>query len=282
MGERFLVTGATGNVGREVVRALLARGREVRAAVSRPEEAVEGAEAVKFDLRDKGTWGAALEGCAGVFLMRPPPISDVEQTLNPFADAARGLPVVFLSVAGAGENKIIPHYKVERHLERRSGAYTLLRPGFFAQNLQDAYRRDIAEDDRIYVPAGAGRAAFVDVRDVAALAAEALCEPQVHAGQAYTLTGPEAVSFEQAAAWLSEALGRPIRYERASVAGYVHHLRTRRGMAMAQIAVQTILHVGLRFGQAETVDPTLERLLGRPTGTLKRYIKDHVAVWARG
>lgn len=83
--------------------------------------------------------------------MRPPPISKVEETLNPSCDAARAVGVrqiTFLSVAGAGKNSIVPHHGVEKHLQKGEG-YTILRPGFFAQNLQDAYLRDIVKDDRI-------------------------------------------------------------------------------------------------------------------------------------
>ncbi|MEO6572305.1 MAG: NAD(P)H-binding protein [Polyangiaceae bacterium] len=281
-----LVTGATGNVGREVVRALRARGVSVRAADRQTNRSTtmfedDAVATARLDFRDSSTFAAAVEGCSALFLLRPPPISDVTATLNPFVDVARerGVrQVVFLSVAGAGKNKLVPHHAVEVHLAARSNDWTVLRPGFFAQNLGDAYRADIVEDDRLFVPAGRGRVAFVDVRDVAEVAAAALCDPAAHAAKAYTLTGPAAVSFEDAAAILTEALRRTIRYDRASIAGYALHLH-RRGMPAAQVAVQTILHVGLRFGQAATIDPTLHSLLGRSGRSLREYVFDHIATW---
>jgi len=169
---------------------------------------------------------------------------------------------------------------VERHLAEGAGDWTLLRPGFFAQNLGDAYRRDLAEDDRLYLPAGRGRVAFVDVRDVAEVAARAFAEPAAHAGKAWTLTGPAALGFDEAARLLTAVLGRSIRYQPASVAGYALHLR-RRGLPWGQVAVQSVLHVGLRAGQAERVDPTLPRLLGRPARTLAEYVRDHAGLWRR-
>lgn len=226
-----------------------------------------------------------MRGCDGVFLLRPPPISDVDETLNPFVDLARSegvSQVVFLSVVGADEMSFVPHHGVERHLQSSDAGHTILRPGFFAQNLQDAYRRDITEDDRLFVPAGRGRAAFVDVRDVAEVAAMALVDPETHAGRAYALTGPEAVSFDETAAMLSRALERTIDYVPGSIPGYLLHLRRRRGLGWGQAAVQTALHVGLRFGQAQSVDPTLPALLGRPARTLREYIADHVSVWSKG
>ena len=282
-----LVTGATGNTGRELVRALLARGASVRPASHGggiPPGMPAGTQGARLDFRDQATFGPALEGCRAVFLLRPPPISDIDATLSPFIDAAAhgGVEqVVFLSVAGAGENRLVPHHAVETKLKASSVGWTLLRPGFFAQNLQDAYRRDIVADDRLYVPAGRGAAAFVDLRDVAEVAAAALLDPAAHRHRAYTLTGPETATFDQVAATLTEVLGRTVRYVPATVIGYLRHLR-RRELPWGQALVQTVLHVGLRFGQAARIDPTLEQLLGRPGRTVHDYIRDHAQLWARG
>lgn len=280
----ILVTGATGNVGRHVVRALKARGVPVRAAVFSAERARgvlgEDIDLVELDFEDPATFARASTGARGLFLLRPPHLARVATTLNPFIDVAQrqGVEhVVFLSVAGAEKNRFVPHRAVEAHLQACGVASTLLRPGFFAQNLGDAYRQDIRDDDRLFVPAGRGRAAFVDVRDVAEVAADAFLDGR-HRGQAYTLTGREALDFDQVAARLTEALGRPIHYARPSALAYVRHLRRRR-LPAGQIAVQTALHLLLRTGNGARVDPTLERLLGRPPTSLATYIRDHVALW---
>ena len=279
----ILVTGASGNVGREVVRALRSKGMSVRAADRDPmrPQKLFGAdvESVRLDFRDPSTFVVA-RGAEAIFLMRPPAIADVDKTLIPFVDEARRLGVrhiVFLSVAGAEHNRLVPHHAVEQHLAKGSG-WSVLRPGFFAQNFGDAYRRDIVEDGRVYVPAGKGKVAFVDVRDLAELAAIIFTSPPAHERCGYTLTGAEAIDFAFATACLSEILGRPIRYQAASLLGYVRHLRGR-AMPWAQVGVQTILHAGLRFGQAERIDPTLENLLGRKPRTVREYISDHREVW---
>lgn len=280
-----LVTGATGNVGRAVVHAARARRLTVWAAERDPARAAEllGADVdvVRLDYRDPSTFACA-EGADVLFLMRPPAIADVGKTLLPFVDQARRVGVkhvVFLSVAGAEKNKLVPHHAVEEHLRKGAG-WTILRPGFFAQNFGDAYRRDIVEDARVFVPAGRGRVTFVDVRDVAEVAVSALASPAEHERRAYTLTGPEAVDFTTAAALLTQAIGRYIRYDAASIAGYAIHL-LRRGMPWAQVGVQTVLHVGLRLGQAARVDPTLEGLLGRRPHSLADYFGDHRHLWER-
>lgn len=276
---RVLVTAARGNVGREVAQACSELGFVVRVADRKElalREQFPKLEVARFDFLDSTTWTSALDGCEYVFLLRPPPVGDMEQTLCPFVDVAYAAGVqhiVFLSVAGADRMKWVPHRKVELHLQKVATAWTILRPGFFAQNLQDAYRRDIFEDGRIYVPAGQGRVAFIDVRDVADVAARVFQDPSAFCGQALTLTGPEAMTFDTVATQLSAALGMPIRYEAASILGYAWHLYTQRDMPWMQILIQTILHVGLRRGDAARVDRTLSQLLGRPPRKMEHYIQ---------
>ena len=285
MPGQVLVTGATGNVGRAVVGALQQTGARIRVAGSDPERLRasfgDSIATAHLDFYRPETFAAVLANCDCLFLMRPPAISKVRRTLLPFLDVAHMMgvrQVVFLSVQGADKNPLVPHHAVEQYLRAGPIPWTLLRPGFFAQNLGDAYRRDISRNGRIYVPAGAARVAFIDVRDIAQVAAMALLQPSVHKGQAYHLTGPAAVAFREVAQLLSKALKRPIRYEPASVLGYMLHLLSQ-NRPLGQAAVQTILHVGLRFGQAETIDPTLERLLGHPGRTLAEYIQDYAELF---
>ena len=213
----IFVTGASGNVGRAVLDACRELALPAIGGVRR------GSEHRRFDFEDRGTWAAALEGCTQLFLLRPPPLSKVQETLNPFVDFARAngvRHVVFLSVQGAESRPRIPHHAVEKHLEKSGDDWTFLRPGFFAQNFADAYRADIVEDDRVFVPAGEGQVAFVDVRDLGLVAAKVFRDPTPHRRQGYGLTGPRCFTFHQAAELLTRVSGRPIRYVPASMAGY--------------------------------------------------------------
>lgn len=282
---RLLVTAAGGNVGVAVTDHLVRLGVPVRVADVDPARlpAPAGVEPVRLDLTDPHTFADALRGIRRLFLLRPPAIARVKPTLNAFLDAAASAGVehvVFSSVAGAERNRVVPHHRVEQHLMASSLRWTMLRPGFFAQNLATAYRTDIRDHDRLYVPAGDGRVAFVDTRDVGELAARILTDPDAHVGRGYTLTGPRAVTFHQVADLLTDALGRPIRYEPASIPGYLRHLG-RQGLPVPQRLVQTVLHAGLRRGDAETVDPTLGQLLGRPPRDLAEYVADHRHLWTR-
>jgi len=279
----ILVTGGSGNVGSAVVNDLRVRRIPFRIGARHPDTtgARDGVEAVAFNFLDPNTFQPAVRGCNAVFLLRPPAISDTRRTLNPFVDVARAegvRQIVFISVAGAADNPLVPHHAVEQHLRHGPESWTIVRPGFFAQNLGVAYRADIIQDNRLFVPAGRGRVAFVDVRDVAHVAVNALIDPASHQSQTYTLTGSEPLSFADAAGILSRETARVIRYQPASIPAYCVHLR-RRGMPFAQVLVQAILHVGIRFGQAETVNETLASLLVRPPRTLHEYVRDHRSLW---
>lgn len=272
----IFVTGAGGNVGRSVLHACLVQGLPAVGGERR------GRLHRVFDFEQRKTWGPALEGCDQLFLLRPPAISKVAQTLSPFVDFARtrGVKhVVFLSVQGAESRPRIPHHAVEKHLEASGDDWTFLRPGFFAQNFSDAYLRDIVEDNRVYVPAGNGKVAFVDVRDIGMVAALAFEHPEAHRRKAYRLTGPRTFTFDEAAVLLTEASGRLIKYVPANLAAYPLHLITRRDAGLMQAIVWTVLHQGLRHGEAAIVDPQLEHLLGTPSRDLSDFVRDHASDW---
>jgi len=279
-----LVTGATGTVGRHVVRGLLERGRPVRAAVRDPARAdlPPGVETVRLVFGDAGTYEAAFDGVGGLFLMRPPQIADVREKILPALAAARRAGVervAFLSLQGAGRNRFVPHRRIEDDLREHGPAWTMLRAGFFLQNLIDPHGPDIAERDEIFLPAGAGRTAFVDARDVAEAAAIVLAEPE-HEHRAYELTGREALTYRQVAAALSEVLGREIRYVDAAPWSFWTRMRAR-GHPRAQVAVMLALYTSCRLGLAAHVSPDLERVLGRPPRDVHAFARYAADAWRR-
>jgi uncharacterized protein YbjT (DUF2867 family) len=287
MSQKVLVTGASGNVGTEVVSALQKFHPKTSIRITKRKTYKEnktefGTESVYLDFQNPDSFPSAVSGCTSVFLLRPPAISNTKDTLNRFITTARQSGVqriVFLSVAGAASNKLVPHHAVEQHLRGGPDDWAILRPGFFAQNLASAYRDDIMQDDRLYLPAGNGKVAFVDLRDVGKVAAQTLTDLSEHAGITYTLTGPETFTFYDVAHILSRNIGRDIEYIAASIPGYMYHLLKRKKQGIKQTIVQTILHAGLRFGQAEEIDPTLEQLLNQMPNSVESYIQDHVHIW---
>lgn len=281
---KILVTGATGNVGTEVVKALELAGQETVSAVVRQEDINKFPtnNAVVFDFADSTTWEPALEEVDRVFLMRPPAIADVKTYLFPFIDLAlqKGIKhIVFLSLQGVSFNPLTPHFKVEKYLRRKKAPYTFLRPNFFMQNLSTFYADDIAKNDVIFLPAGKGRTAFVDVRDIGAVAAEVFTESD-HTGRAYTLSGSESLDYYQVAEILSSELGRTITYQNPSVAEYVERLRAN-GSPEEFIKVQKMLYFVVRHNFSSGTESDIAKLLRREPITFKQFTHDYAHIWGK-
>jgi uncharacterized protein YbjT (DUF2867 family) len=282
----ILVTGATGNVGGPIVKQLYEQGHPVRAAVISSQDAARlpnpDIEWAVFDFENPETYPAAFAGVDRLFLMRPPQITDVDRVFKPLIDfaAANGVrQIVFLSLIGAEKNKVVPHAGIEKLLMAGSVPYTLMRCGFFMQNLSTTHRLDIVEHDDVFVPAGKGKTAFVDTRDLAAVAVVALTTPG-HENKAYPLTGCESLDYYQVAAILSDVLGRPITYSDPSLLRFAWRMHER-GHAWAYVGVMSAIYTTTRLGMAETVHPDLARLLGRQPITFRQFAEDAAYVWQK-
>jgi uncharacterized protein YbjT (DUF2867 family) len=284
MTAKTLVTGALGNVGAEVVKRLQAAGSPFRAADLSEEKVRErfgdSVEVVAFDFSKKETYAAAFEGVETMFLMRPPQISDVKGIMLPALDAAQAAGVrhvVFLSLIGIENAKFVPHYKVEEYLVNSPMTWTFLRCSFFMQNLNTTHRLEIRERDEIFVPVGKARTSFVDVRDIAAVAAVTLSQPG-HENKAYDLTGAEALDYWQAAGILSETLGRKITYRNPSpLRFFITHLQ--RGTPFLFALVMTGLYLSTRNGMAEPVTGEVERITGQKPISFRQYTLDYATSW---
>jgi len=281
-----LITGATGNVGSEVVKALREKAVKIRVAVldpAQPEPRLDpDLERVRFVFGEEASYLPAFQGIDAVFLLRPPQISDAKHLINPAIDAmaAAGVrAVTFLSVQGAQSNPLVPHHAIEKHLERSSLEYTFLRSAFFMQNLSTTHRDDIRLHDDLMIPAGSGKTAFVDVRDLAAVAALTLTEAG-HARRAYELTSDEALSYDEVARILTEVLGRTIRYPHPNVVQFWERMHGRH-LSVGFVLVMTALYAVAALGKAGHLTGDTRRLLGRAPITFRQFAQDFREVWTR-
>ncbi len=285
MSKSILVIGAGGNVGREVVRGLAARGAVARAAVVHQADAAHlpdgPAELVRFDFLNPDTFPAAFDGVERMFLLRPPAISNVERDILPaieYAAVAGVRQITFLSLVGAERNRLVPHAKIEAVLRASGIPWTMLRCGFFMQNLNTTHRADIVEHADLFIPGGRGATSFIDVRDIGAVAARTLTEPG-HEGQAYELTGTEALTYGDVAAIMTEELGRSITYSNPSMVSFARRMR-QRGHPWSYIWVMEGIYLTTRLGLAATLAPDAERLLERPPITMRQYVRDYATTFA--
>lgn len=278
----ILVTGATGNVGAEVVRLLDDAGYSVKAAVRSLDTVTHtsNVEYVVFDFKDPATFHAAFEDVNKLFLVRPPAIAQVKRYINSTIDAAVSAGVkhiVFLSLLGAEHNPVVPHAKIEAHVQSIGVAYTFLRASFFMQNLSTTHRKDILEHREIFVPAGKGKTSFIDVRDIAAVAVKALLEPG-HENQAYSLTGNEALDYYKVADMFTQILGKPVVYRNPSLLKFCVTMY-RRGLDVPFIAVMAGIYTTARLGLAAKVTQDVEHILQRQPIKMQQFIADYRECW---
>jgi uncharacterized protein YbjT (DUF2867 family) len=274
----ILITGGTGTVGSELVRILVERGGSVRALVRDPERAESirrpGVEFVRGDLSRRETLPAALDGCDHVFLLTPTDSGHAEcqGNLIDVAKADGAQPhIVKLSVLGADLNAANPvlrqHARTELHLEDTGLPWTMLRPGPFMQNFLRA-STSIASRGEFVHPAGSGKVAWVDARDVAEAAVRVLLESG-HQYKTYELTGPRALLWSEVADILAVASSREAVQD-----GLLATVLPDWYREMPEGTLESPMNPLLSL-----VTPTLRSLLRRPPSSFETFARDHAGAF---
>lgn len=279
---RILVVGAQGPVGSTLLPALLAAGEQVLAGTSGVGASADtsGGQAVRVDLRDPATFAPALTAVDRAYLLAPTGEVSHVDLLAPFIDAAvgRGVKVVLQSAIGVeGAAAHTPLRRVEQHLQASGGRFVILRPNWFMDNFHTLWRASIQERSVLALPAGDAACSFIDAKDVGAAAARALLVDDFE-GRAWTLTGPEALTYQQAAAVLGAARGRPVRYQNAARADFVAELQ-HAGVVGANAEHLAELFAAVAAGRAAAVTDDLRQLTGSRGGTLEAYARARASLW---
>jgi uncharacterized protein YbjT (DUF2867 family) len=283
----IVVTGATGNAGSEVVRAVTARGARVRAFVRDPGTARArlGAdvELAAGDLADRRSVRAAFEGADALLLScaDDPRRVGWETAAIDAAVAAGVRRVVKLSAATAEPGSPVAfwdwHGQVEQHLRASGAGWVILRASWYMSNLLAGAPR-VAAEGRLYAPAGEARIAMIDPRDVGAAAAAVLSSPG-HEGQTYLLTGPRAITYAEVAAELSAATESRVEFidvpDDAARQAMI-------GDGLPGFAAEQIVKMfgRLRQGAAAQVSPAVETLTGSAPRDFASFARDHARLFA--
>jgi len=282
----ILITGATGNNGRELVRQLTAMGQQVRAVVR---DAADGAklsgsdlETVVGDFERPETIESALKGVDKAFLLTPVAERFVQWQTH-FIEAARHAKVKHLvkfSGMGASANAASELLRLHHHTDeilRNSGVpFTILQPNSFHQNML-ASAATIKAQGKFYLPLKSAAQSTVDVRDINAVAAKVFTSAG-HEGRTCVITGPEAPTFHQVAGKLSAVLGRTIDYVGVPLSAAADGMR-QSGMPEWNVRVVAELLDYFASGAAATVTDTVPRLLGRPAISFEKFAQDHRAAF---
>jgi uncharacterized protein YbjT (DUF2867 family) len=284
----ILLIGATGTTGRETARLVTGRGVDVRALVRNRAKADDltaaGIDVVQGDAGDAAALDGALEGIETLFLATAaePRLPELHRGIVQRAVNSGVRRIVKISALGADANAKFRFAAVHGQSDdaiRASGLrWTILRPGFFMQNLLGS-APVIAQQHIFMQPTGTGKTPYIDARDIAAVAAHVLLKSG-HDAKIYELTGPEALSGEEVAAVFSRVLGEQIRFVSPDPAEF-------RGM-LSQFGIPDWLAEGLlegfetisRGGMAHITN-TVGDLTGRQPASLEQFVRDHRVAFRR-
>ena len=275
----ILITGASGNVGREVLKQIVPTGASIRAAfqsMSKAASAPPGVEVAVVDYEQPETLRAALKGVEKVLLVGPPTarLAALERSAMDTIRQSEVRQVVKLSAMG-GRAATFPrqHAESEDYIRSSGVAYTFLRPNGFMQNILLYSGDSVRTQNAFYGSEGDGRVSQIDIRDIAAVAVKTLTEGG-HEGKTYTLTGPAALSNSEVAKILSEALGREIRFvnlEPAQLKAALLAAGAGEWNADALVDLQRLY----REGGAATVTADVEQMLGRKPRSYVEFAKEN-------
>ncbi|CAL9545208.1 NAD(P)H azoreductase [Streptomyces sp. enrichment culture] len=258
----ILVTGATGSTGSRTAARLRAAGHPVRAAARNGDP--------RFDWYDPTTHDAALDGVDRVYLVPPPGETDPARIMLPFLRRARAAGVrraVLLSSSAVPPGGPAVG-EVHAALPSLFGEWAVLRPSWFMQNfLRDhAHARSIRATGTMASATGTGRVAFIDADDIAAVAAHALTAAEAP-NTDLILTGPQALTFDDIAATLTEVTGRPVTHQRLSYDQLRERLAA--GLPAEFAALLASLDLAIADGAEDRTTPTVHHLTGRPAADFR-------------
>jgi len=281
--KRILITGATGNIGHEVVHYLneLNFDSEIWAAVRNIEKAKKTFKNYpnllfrQFDFESESTYSLAFKQIDILFLLRPPHISDVEKIFRPLLNSAKenGInKVVFLSVQGAEKSKLIPHNKIERLIPELHFEYIFIRPSYFMQNLTTTLLPEILTKRSITLPSGKAKFNWIDVKNISEVTANLILKFDHYQNQAYEITGTENKNFGDVADLITDITGDRIIFNSINPIRF-YFRKKNEGFEGAFALVMTILHFLPRLHAEPIISDNYQKLTGKKSTTLREFIK---------
>ena len=277
----ILITSAPGNNANAVIRELTTAGVRVRALLRNPNSAgeIKGplVEVAVGDFLNPASLDAALRGVEKAFLIPPTDPRSVEMQVNFIRAAKRAgtRHVVKLSVNGADVNSPVRvarwHAEGEKELEASGIPFTHLRPNAFMQNFL-GLAPTIVSQGEFYQPAADGKVSHIDVRDIAAVAAKALTEDG-HQGKTYVITGPEALSYDEAASKISKAIGKPVKYVNVTPEDFKKSLL---GWGIPEFMADGLneFYAAIRAGYCAVVTNTVKEVTQRKPISFDNFVRD--------
>ncbi|MBD3343946.1 MAG: NAD(P)H-binding protein [Chitinivibrionales bacterium] len=276
----ILVTGASGNVGSEMVSICERKGIHCIAAGRKNRwRNYKHAEYRYLDFEDHASY-EACRGVTAVFLVRPPQVSNIQKSIAPFLRACKEYGVekiVFLSILGVEKLPFVPHFAIEKEILRRGLAHTFLRAGFFMQNLSTTHAREIRERNELVAPCGKGKTTFIHARDIAGIGIKALCGEIKD--ESLDVAGEDTLTYNEVAKKLSQVLNRKITYRSPPVIAFILY-RLRHGTPFKFALIMVGIYMPTRFGAAEFHGTTkVADYLGRKPVGFDDFLREEKEIW---
>jgi len=280
----YLVTGASGNIGRRVTEALITRGERPRVFARAPSRIRarfgERVETVQGDLRAPSQLAAALEGVDALFLVSSgPELAEIDALAAKAAKAAGVKRLVKLSALGSRAKGITTavarwHADGEAAIRASGISYTFVQPVGFMSNALE-WARSIKSQGVVRASTGDGRIAMIDPDDIAEVATIALTS-SAHQGETLAITGPEALTYAEMTAKLSAAIGKPLVFESISDAQARSNLLGF-GLAPDLVDALILLWSEVREGLVSIVTDAVERVTGHKATTFDQWARAHAS-----
>jgi ergot alkaloid biosynthesis protein len=275
----ILLTGGTGKTGRRIAAQLADKGIGARIA-SPTGEGAAGHQGVRFDWLDESTHADALAGISAIYLLAPAGVAEPLPAMQPFLDQALSANVrrfVLLSASSLEEDGPMMG-KVHAYLRRNAPEWAVLRPTWFMQNFSEQqHLPTIRDEGRIYSATGDGRVPFIDAADIAAVAVEALTTGTSY-NRDLVITGPQALSYDEAAAIIGQAIGRRIEHVRLSEAELA---RRHQALGLDEAYARTLatMDTAIARGAEDRVTDEVQAVTGRPPKDLASFALQERHAW---
>ena len=279
---KILVTGATGNIGGEIVRLLKEKNADFVAATN--SRSIDGVDSVALNFADTQSLEKAMQGVSTLFMVlaNHPDMITWGKNVIDTAKKCGVKHIVRSSGSLADGNSSIGVRKAlaetNQYLKESGIDYTITAPGFFMQNFIN-FHGDDYKNGALYLPAGDGKVAWVDVRDIAAVNVDVLLDPEKYRNQTLTITGPKALSYAEAVAELNDVLGKDVTYVSVSDEDA---RKAMTGMEFPKFLIDLMIDLNLciREGFAEETTTTVEKVTGKEAISFEQFVQDHKRAWA--
>ncbi len=281
MAGKILVTGATGNIGGTIVKLLADKKADFIAAGS--SRTIDNHDSVSIDFANPKSLETAMQGVSTLFMVlanHPDMITWGENVI----DTAKKCGVKHIvrsagSLADAnssmGVRKVIA--QTDQYLKDSGIDYTITAPNYFMQNFINFHADDF-KNGALYLPAGDGKVAWVDVRDIAAVNVEVLLNPDKYRNQTLTITGPNVLSYAEAVAVMNGVLGKDVTYVAVTDEDAIKAM-TEMQFPKFVIDLMIELNLCIREGFAEKTTTTVKDVIGKDAISFEQFVKDNKGAW---